>query len=168
MSEVIETFIEMTEDGKVKRKPKEHASDTKLDLIRDRISDANFDPAEVSRWIAIEIARVAQEMVSGGNDPSQAWKLKAYSEQIKALRELGKQLNDSDLLNKKDSLNFDGPKFSFVLGEIVELFKTAMKDAGIGEDMRVSVMKQYRDLMSQNEVAIRRETQKIDSNKAGK
>lgn len=132
-----------------------------LDMICDKINDPDFDVAEISRWISAEIASVARRMQMQTYDPTEAWRLKAFSEQVKALRELGKQLTDTDMLNKRDSLNFDGPKFAFVLGVIVDLFGQSMKEAGVTEDMRVSVMKHLRDKMAENDVIIRRETAKI-------
>lgn len=147
---------------KPEKKPKR---ETKLDLILDKINDANYDPAEVSRMIAVEIATVAREMTNADETTfGEALKLKGYSEQVKALRELGKQLTDADILSKKDVLNFDGPKFQWVLGVIVDLFVKSMKEAGVQEDMRASIMKHYRDLMGTQENTIRREVQKIDSN----
>ena len=91
--------------------------------------------------------------------------LRAYSEQVKALRELGKQLNDADVLSKKDVLNFEGAKFAFVLETIVNMFVSAMKEAGTPEDLRTSIMKHYRDTMTLNEAKIRRDTMTIESKK---
>jgi hypothetical protein len=168
--------IVVSEDGSVEKKTPlvnwsestEPLHASKLSQIREKISDPEFDPAEISRWIALEIAVVAENMMATNNanfTTLDNTRLKIYSESIKALRELGKQLNDTEVLNKKDVLNFDGRKFEFVLGAIIDLFKQAMKEAGMTEDQRTSVMKHYRDLMSTNEVTIRRDTQKLDSKK---
>jgi hypothetical protein len=100
-----------------------------------------------------------------GDGPIDNIRLKVFEQQLRALRELGKQLTDADLLSKKDVLNFDGPKFQFVLGVIVDSFVQAMKEAGVPEDMRTSIMKHYRDRMQMNENTIRKETARIDSNK---
>ena len=54
---------------------------------------------------------------------------------------------DTHFLANKDVLNFDGPKFIFVLGRIVALFSKAMKEAGLPEETRNNVMRQYRDLI---------------------
>jgi hypothetical protein len=141
------------------------AYNSKLAMIREKISDPTYDPSEVSRWIAEEIAAITELMVTGPMNMTDDFRVKGLNGSIKALRELGKQLNESEVLNKKDVLNFDGKKFEYVLGFIVDLFNQAMKESGVADDMRVSVMKQYRDLMSTNEETIRRETQKLDSNK---
>ena len=75
-------------------------------------------------------------------------------------------------INKKDMWSiakvFDGAKFRYVVDTWCAMLVETMEEVGIFEDMQVSVMKQFRDKMSQNETQIRRETQKIDSAKAGK
>lgn len=135
----------------------------RIEEIKERISNPSYDPAEISRMIAVEIAVVAGKLTDIDVEMGAlgTTKLKAYTEQIKALRELGKQLTDADVLSKKDILNFDGPKFIFVLGIIVDSFVKAMKEAGISEDLRTSVMKHYRDEMQINEEKIRKETAKV-------
>ena len=143
---------------------------SRLENVCELISDPEADPAEISRLITAELAVVTKEMASARNEPtsSETWKSKTYSEVVKALRELGKQLMDTEVLSKKDILNFDGLKFQFALSRIVELFVKSMKEAGMPEDQRTNVMKHYRDLMAIAEPNIRRETLKIDSSLRGK
>jgi hypothetical protein len=50
---------------------------------------------------------------------------------MKGLRELQKTLVESEALTKRDQLDLDGPKFTFLLAEIVRLFERALMDAGI-------------------------------------
>jgi hypothetical protein len=163
--------MEIDDDGNVivyesERDKERKFRKERLENIRERITDTNYDPAEASRLIAIEIARVAEDLSDcWGDGPVDSIRLKVYEQQLRSLRELGKQLTDADLLSKKDVLNFDGPKFQFVLGVIVDSFVQAMKEAGVPEDMRTSIMKHYRDRMQTNENTIRKETARIDSNK---
>jgi hypothetical protein len=132
----------------------------RIENIRDQISDPATDPADISRAIAVEIAYVAGNMVSSETIMATT-QLKAFSEQVKALRELGKQLTDAEILSKKDILNFDGPKFAFVLETVVNMFVKSMKEAGCAEDMRTSILKHYRDEMQMNEARIRKDTQSV-------
>ena len=138
----------------------------RIETIREKISDPNSDPSEISRMIAVELAVITGNMVAESGAIMNAAQLKAYSEQVKAFRELGKQLTDADVLSKKDILNFDGAKFAYVLEVIVNTFVQAMKEAGTPEDLRTSIMKHYRDIMQMNESKIRRDTARIDSNKS--
>ena len=159
--------MEIDDDGNVIVYESERDKERKfrrerLENIRKRITDTNYDPAEASRLIAIEMVRVAEDL-SGcmGDGPVDTLRLKVYEQQLKALRELGRQLTDADTLSKKDILNFDGAKFQFVLGVIIDSFVKAMKEAGVAEDMRSSIMKHYRDEMTVNEPKIRKETARV-------
>lgn len=164
--------IEMKEDGTVvvhesSAERERRTRWERINGIREKISDPNSDPADISRAIAVEIAVVAGNMVAVDGGMMSAPQLKAFTEQVRALRELGKQLTDADVLSKKDVLNFDGPKFAFVLEIIVNMFSKAMKDAGLPEDMRTSVMKHYRDEMQMSEARIRKDTQAVGEGKRG-
>jgi hypothetical protein len=172
MSGINTSGMEIDENGNVvvfesARDKERRVRRERLEVIRERISDVNYDPAEASRLIAVEIASVAEDLNDClGGGPLDSLRLKVYDQQLKALRELGKQLTDADFLSKKDVLNFDGPKFQFVLETIVDNFKVAMKEAGVPEDLRTSIMKHYRDRMQTSEVTIRKETARIDSSKS--
>ena len=160
--------MEIDEDGTVivyesEREKERRFRKERLENVRKCITDVGYDPAEASRLIAIEIARVAEDL--GDCEVGDAVKLKIYEQQLKALRELGRQLTDADTLSKKDVLNFDGPKFAFVLGIIINNFVKAMTEAGVPEDLRASIMKHYRDQMQIDEVTIRKETAQINKSK---
>ena len=139
--------------------------ETKMDEILEKINDPNFSVSEVSRLIAVEMATVSRQMARIDYDPAMQWKFKAYNEQVKALQVLGKQLGDADILSRKDIINFDGPKFQFVLSQIVDLVKSAIHEAGTEPTQGTSIMKHFRDLISANEQRIRHETERIDSGK---
>jgi hypothetical protein len=164
--------MEIDDDGNVvvyesERDKERRFRKERLESIRECITDTNYDPSAASRLIAIEIARVAEDLGDCmGDGPMDTIKLKIYEQQLKALRELGKQLTDADTLSKKDVLNFDGPKFQYVLGIIVDNFLQSLKEAGVPEDLRASIMKHYRDRMQMSEQIIRKETARIDSNKS--
>jgi hypothetical protein len=165
--------IEMEDDGSVivhesSAERERRTRWERINGIREKISDPNSDPADISRAIAVEIAVVAGNMVAIDGTMMSAPQLKAFSEQVRALRELGKQLSDTEVLSNKDSLNFDGPRFAFVLETIVNMFVKAMKEAGLPEDMRTSVMRHYRDEMQMSEAKIRQDTQKIGDIKRGR
>jgi hypothetical protein len=97
------------------------------------------------------------------NDPSLQFKMKSYDLQVKSLREVAKSINETDVLSKRDILNFDGEKFQFVFREIIEMFKKSLKDAGVNESLTVNIMKHFGDIMRMKEADLRRDTQKIES-----
>jgi hypothetical protein len=154
---VIETDFEVNTDGSVNKmeKPKGVNPDSKWDLICAAIDDEESDPSTTSRWIAREIADVARRMSIEEVD------VKVGTELIKAMRSLGAQLTDSESLSHRDFLNFDGARFSFVMSQVVEIFKITLKESGLSEDMVVSVLKQLRDNMVAADPMIRKETAKI-------
>lgn len=141
-----------------------------LPKILEKINDPNYPLEEVNRYIAIEIAFVTQEMgtlrhrVKGGNF-SETFLQKSYEQQVKALQALEKSLTSTDILRHRDLLNFDGPKFQYVFGELVNIFKLSCQDA-LGKDnetMVQSIMKHYRDHLAMRESDLRKESEKIDS-----
>ena len=158
---VTETDIDVGEDGSVGKTDKVDTQstvrDARWELILSSIDDEESDAATVSRWIAREIADVARRMTNEELD------VKIGTEMIKAMRALGAQLNDVDNLAKRDVISFDGPKFGFVMTQIVEIFKATLKESGLSEDMVVSVLKQLRDNMVAADPIIRKETAKIGS-----
>jgi hypothetical protein len=76
---------------------------------------------------------------------------------MKALRELQRTLMEGEALTKRDVLDLDGPKFKFVLAEIIRLFGQALRDAGIDGSHAQSVMVRFDDLMKANDENLRRE-----------
>ena len=129
--------------------------------IRDMIEDPNQGVAEINRNIAGEIASVTADISC--IEQSSAYKLKFFTEQIKALRELSKTLSESEVLSKKDILNFDGPKFQYVFQEIVGVVRKSAKESGLSEDQINAMLRSFRDTMSLKEPELRKQTEKVDS-----
>lgn len=127
------------------------------------IDDPTGDVAVITRLIAREIAIANEQLSQVQADPNQSWRLRPLVEQIKALRELSKTLQEGDSLSKKDVLNFDGPKFRYVLREITILVKRAAKDAGLEDDTVIAVLKAFRSVMATREESLRTEVNKLDS-----
>lgn len=127
------------------------------------IDDPTGDVAVITRLIAREIACTSEQLSQVQADPNQMWRLSPLREQIKALRELGKTVQEGDALSKKDVLNFDGPKFRYVLREIAIQVKKAAKDAGLDEDTVLAVLKAFRSAMATREESLRMEVNKLDS-----
>jgi hypothetical protein len=136
---------------------------TNLPDLKEKLNDPNFPVHELSRLISLEIISLSQEMSECENDPALQFKMKSFDLQIKALRELAKSINETDMLSKRDVLNFDGEKFKFVFLEIGGAFKRALKDAGIDDSLSANIMKNFADIMRMKELELRRETLKIES-----
>jgi len=164
MADTLEQTINVPEDPE---SPTAVSFD-QYDKILEKIENPNCPVADVSRLISIEIAKATRDMarlIGPIADPTLAWKSKALSEHIKALRELSKQLSETDVLSKKDVLNMEGPKFGYVMHEIAKLYKKALKEAGCEPALIESAVRHFADLVSMETERIRREMEKIDSSK---
>ncbi len=152
-------------DGKKKQEDNPPIDMANLDLIYEMLKNPESDPAEISRLITQEIHKVTRDLVAMRNDPSMndTWKLKTYTEAYKALKELRQSVMDTEMLSKKDMLNFDGEKLRTYTTKLHSWFTEAMKAAGMMEDLRNSVMKHYRDIAIAGEPALRREIQQLES-----
>lgn len=139
--------------------------ESKLGEIRKLIADETTQPAKIKRLIAEEIASVNMLMVKYSNDVNliEGMKVKVYAEQVKALRELGKEIMEADTLSHKDFLNMDGKKFKYAIGQFTEGLKEAMHAVKLDETTINSVMHHWQDIMSAKEEDIRREVDKLDS-----
>src|SRR5271166_2788902 len=122
-------------NGVVQQQEKAKVHNDKFDEILEKLNDPNCSAAEVSRLITVELGKVARDSVRGSSDVQEAWKQKGYETQVKVLTALAKQLNETEVLSKKDQLNFDGPKFKWVLREVVMLFKKTLEECNIDRGM---------------------------------
>ena len=129
------------------------------------ISDPEQSLAEINKRIAIEIAYVSMAMAEATLDVTKQHRIRSLTEQVKALRELAKTLNEAEQISKRDVLNFDGPKFIFVLGKLVEMFKKAMTTSGKTEAEANDVIRKFRDILSVYEPHLRRETERVGFDK---
>ena len=133
-----------------------------MELLCATLADSKFEAAEVMRLIALKIASVVTRLSSLRFTAEEERIMRGLAEQVHALQALGKTVMDADLMRKKeDVLNFDGPAFRYVLGQFVRLFQEALKEAGVDESLRHSIMLQYSDLMASNESRIRQETEAL-------
>lgn len=139
---------------------------SKLDEIIEMINDPDAPLAPIKRSIAVEIAMATRAMAIASEDLSinalDALKVKGLESFVKALRELGKELMESDVLSKKDFLNFDGPKLGHVLDEYRQGAIDTLKKIGIDDSITQQFLRQWRDLMMEREPQIRRTTEKLE------
>jgi hypothetical protein len=137
--------------------------DSKLLEIIEKLGSADFEPLEVHRLIAVEIALVTRAMGDRKDNSDAATVLKEGLARVKALRSLAKAIEKFDSLTKRDVLNFDGPKFQFVFDELLSYYDQAVKEAlgKSGEAMAQQIIKNFRDIIAKKEADLRRMTAKI-------
>lgn len=159
MSEPIIVAMEQVQVPAEKQEPVS-LSEKMTEILR-MIDDPNQGVAEINRVIAGEIASATGDISTLSQ--ASGYKLNFLKERVKALRELSKTLSESEVLSKKDILNFDGPKFQYVFQEIIGVFRKASKDAGLSEEQINSILRHFRDTMAQKEPELRKMTEKVDS-----
>ena len=162
--------LAVSEDGSVSSTPipSEQERQSKMDKIIAMINDPDTPLAPIKRLIAAEIAetnRVIMHYCGERSDVYDALRIKALDSQVKALRELGKELMESDVLSKKDFLNFDGAKLAYVLEEYRQGAIDTLKKINIDESTVQQFLRQWRDLMMEREAGIRRNTDKVENDK---
>jgi hypothetical protein len=147
------------------------APETKAAADSDRLHNLRFEG--IARMIADRRAPVwtigrviAREMVAAikhSKMPVRPFQRPPVdmNSRMKGLRELQKTLVESEALTKRDQLDLDGPKFKFVLAEIVRLFEQALKDAGADRFEVESIMVRFDDLLKENDEALRRDLDQI-------
>ena len=82
-------------------------------------------------------------------------------DKVRGLRELAKTLQEGEDIAKKDFLNFDGPKFNYVLTELIRTFKESLKSSGLPEESVNHVLRIFRDTLSAREADLRKETERV-------
>jgi len=131
------------------------------DLILFRIKDPNCPVAEVGRMISVEIAKATRDLAKLAQDPTMVWRSKLIMDQIKSLRELNRQLSETEVLSRKDMLNMDGPKCQFFTRELAKLYKKALKDAGCEGSLIENAIRHFADLLAVDQDRIRRELEGV-------
>jgi len=156
--------MKIDSDGNVsaEREVSERESTSKLNEILDMINNPDMPPGPIKRIIAAEIAAVNMQMLRQQNDPL-GLGTKQLSEQVKALRELGKEVMEADIMSKKDFLNIDGKKFQLALRLYREGAQEAMKTAKLDESTINSILNHWRDIMTEKEDEIRRAIDRMDT-----
>ena len=91
--------------------------------------------------------------------------IKSLAEQLKGVRELGRQIIEMDNQAKRDFINFDGEKFQFVAGQWLQMGVTVLRAMGWDEHTVTAYVKQYRQQIEHNELRIRKEAENIGTNK---
>src|SRR5947208_1338895 len=98
--------LTVRDSGKITqtRIPSRAEQESRLDIILAKVNDPHTPLSDVKRLIAAELVSVTRLMVTYGEEVSvmEGLKIKALDSQIRALREIGKELTEADTLSKKD------------------------------------------------------------------
>jgi len=139
-----------------------------INNIQEMIENPDVSLLEITKKIAMEITAATSAMAEASASSKTAWKVRLFDTQIKALRELSKTLMEIETISRRDVLNWDGPKFTFVLSEWTKLVKKAMQQSGLTESECNGVLRSLRDLWSVYEPVLRKETERQTGGARGK
>ncbi len=89
-------LVERNADGTTTSSPLTPPDVSRFEAIHDLIHNIEADPAEISRLIFAELSNIVKDMAVRRNNQTEGYKDKAYAEVVKGLREMGKQLMDTE------------------------------------------------------------------------
>ncbi len=155
--------VKVLSNGTIVESPKTPEDMTLMDRVKEMLKDPEADPSETCRLITQVIHDVSAGLVKLRNDStmSESWKLRTYTEAVKGLKEERASIMDTEALSKRDIFNFDGDKVKFYTAALLAWFTDAMKAAGVHEEARNGVMKNFRDISELKEPALRRDIQQL-------
>jgi hypothetical protein len=140
------------------------SDDFRLQTIIEHIKDPKASRSEILRLIQVEMGSVIQTMAENGAQPSKRFKVSLGLRQVRVLRNLAAEVRQTHKYRQKeDVLDLDGPKFTFVLGKIMECFQQGLRETlGPDSDATVqNVLRHLRDNFSAKEPEIRRELKRM-------
>jgi len=130
--------------------------ESKLGEILAKMKDPDVPAAEVTRLIAVELALIIQDMQNCESGAAGALRLRSCMGQVRALGAMVEAAKDDDSWANRDVLDFDGPRFQYVLGELVEGFENAAQQALGGNTTTVkSIMTHFRDILANHDDELR-------------
>jgi len=138
---------------------------SRMQDILDAMEDANYNPSEILKLIALEQAAVVNQMSSQKTEFSIGGQGKRLDTKMKALTELRKTVQEAEELSKKDILNIDGPKFEFVFNLLCEWMAESVISNGLTPEQANNIMKTFRDKVTTGEIQMRKDVEKLDSNR---
>ncbi len=143
---------------------KDELFNSRMSQIVDAMQDANYQPSEVLKLIALEQAMVVNAMSSQNLGWGFGGQGKRLEIKHKALSQLAKTVQDAEELSKKDILNLDGPKFEHCWGKFIDWMRNSMTEAGLNDETGKSVLVIFRDKASNGQEELQKELDAIDSN----
>jgi hypothetical protein len=146
---------------------KELASASKLKQIQAAMDDPDFPLPKLRRLLMAEIFSLLVSMRKlQANGPcvfENRLQTQALHDQLKSFLDLNKQLMAEQVMAKHERINFDGPKFAYVHGQLIEIAKDSLRDIGFDDHTIRSFVMHYAEKVGEHDARIRRETEAIGS-----
>ncbi len=147
--------------------PEGKRPDSFLPTIQEKMKDPNYSANEVLHLIAVELVQLYVETGVHQKNAKAGFILRNIRAQFQALRGIENMVRRTEALRKKeDQLDFDGPKFLYVLQELLKGFDQAIQKT-LGRDdpvtsMAVKTAKHiFRGILEKREPDLRREVARM-------
>jgi hypothetical protein len=126
------------------------------------VEDRSVRPAELVRLILMEMSVVCHELRAVSEHSSLEFKLKPLLAELHALRTLAETTRHlTEVAVQTDTVNLDGPKFTYVLSALIDMFKKAADVAECPPLLWETISRSLRFSIAQRELEIRRNIEKI-------
>lgn len=126
------------------------------------VQDRKVPPAEFVRLILMEMSLVCHELQTLSGHSSLEFKLKPLLAEVHALRTLAETTRYAiELAVKTDTVNTDGPKFQYLMGEVIAVFKESARQAGCDNFRWGTIYRFLRDNIDRQAPEIRRKMERV-------
>jgi hypothetical protein len=143
-------------------------ADSHWPQILTAVEDRNVRPADLVRLILKEMSLACRELHAVSGHSSLEFKLKPLVAEVHALRTLADTVRyETELAVETDIVNLDGPKFRYVLSELMTAFKDSIREAGYDVEASNRILRAFRDNVSVREPDIRRKIKNVTAQSEG-
>jgi hypothetical protein len=126
------------------------------------VQDRNVPPAELVRLILMEMSLVCHELQTLSGHSSLEFKLKPLLAEVHALRTLVETTRHlTEVAVQTDTVNTDGPKFRYLMSEVIAVLKESASQAGCTDFLWGSIYRFFRENIDREAPEIRRKMEKV-------
>lgn len=123
----------------------------------------DFRSKDFLRLVLMQMCVVCREVGEALEHSSLEFKIKPLMAQIQALRTLAETARDmSEFSIQNDALDLDGPKFTYVLGRIMAIFKESARESNCGPLYCQTIMALFARKIGEAEEDIRKNVKNVD------
>ena len=127
------------------------------------LQNPDTQPSDLLRHVIAEMAEVCHQLKNATEHPSKSVTIKALMADLQGLRILSAAVNAMhDLQTKQDTIDLDGSKFRYVMGEFFDIFKCSAQEAGCNDFVVNTIMRIFANNLGAAEARIRTKVKTID------
>jgi hypothetical protein len=120
------------------------------------VQNPDVPPSDLLRQIIAAMADVCNQLKDATEHPSKSVRIKPLMAHLQSLRTLSAAVSAMhDLQIRQETIDLDGPKFRYVMGEFFEIFKCSAQESGCNEILVDTIMRILADNLGAAEARIR-------------